>query len=97
MTSYREAGNNAKAARLGIVEQRPVGTKSKRDRPFIVENRIKPDSRVAEAFKSSSWMNWGKWGSYRTEAEAQRVIDTQARKLPFYEFRMKPKEESQNQ
>ena len=86
MTSYREASNNAKAARLGIVEQRPVGTKSRRDRPFVVECR----------FPKREDKFW-KWGSYRTESEAQRVIDTQARKLPFYEFRMKPEAESQNQ
>lgn len=97
MTSYREASNNAKAARLGIIEQRTVGTRSRRDRPFVVEYRINPGSRMADAFKSSSWTNWGKWGAYRTEAEARRVIESQARKYPSYEFRMKPEAESQNQ
>ena len=87
MTTYREASNNAKAARLGITDQRPVGTRSKRERPFVIEfcKRLPPgSSRPAKA------ATWRKWGAYRTEAEALRTMEQQARKYSCYEFRLRP-------
>lgn len=95
MTSYREASNNAKAARLGIIEQRTVGTRSRRDRPFVVEYRLKPRDSFARSFKSMT--KWSKWGAYRTQEEADQTMAAKQRKYPFYEFRMKPEAESQNQ
>ena len=90
MSSYREQGLQAKAARIGIVEQRPIGTKSTRQRPFVLECR--PSNP-----KSERAQQWRKWGKYRTEAEALRTRDIQARKLAFNEWRIKPSEQDEPQ
>lgn len=90
MTTYREASNNAKAARQGIKDQRPVGRLSRRERPFIVEYRLKPRDKMAKAFKSMT--AWSKYGAYRTKEEADQVIATQGRKCPYYDLRHKTEE-----
>lgn len=90
MSSYREQGLQAKAARLGIVEQRPIGSKSKRARPFVLEYR--PANPKTERGKQ-----WREWDAYRTEDEAKRTMDQQSRKYYFYEFRLKPSEQDEPQ
>jgi hypothetical protein len=86
--TYREDCNEAKAARQGIVEQRPLAPKAKKDKPVIVQ------SRRHKRCVLPKWLaepEWRKWGSYRTVEEAQKVIDLQSCKLSdLWEFRIKP-------
>jgi hypothetical protein len=90
MQSYREDCNDAKAARQGIVEQRPLRIASKKSKPVIVQSRRHKRCALPQ------WMiepKWRKWGSYRTAEEAQKVIDLQSRKhSDLWEFRIKPEE-----
>ena len=90
MSSYREQGLQAKAARLGITDQRTGGTKSKRARPFVLECRLANP-------KTERGKQWRKWGEYRTEDEARRTMELQARKAAFYEWRLKPSEQDEHQ
>lgn len=89
MSDYREQANKAKAKREGIIDQRAIGTRSKRGRPFVVEYRMSPLSPTASLFKGGG--KWRKWGAYRTEVEAQQTLDSMQRKYSFYEFRHQPK------
>lgn len=87
MQSYREDCNDAKAARQGIVDQRPLVPKAKKDRPVIVQSRRHKRCALPQSLVS---LEWRKWGSYRTVEEAQKVIDLQSRKLSeLWEFRIK--------
>ena len=94
----REATNDAKAKRAGIVEQRQQPNRSKRARPVIVEYRLSEKGR--------SWWHphrhhdelakWRKWHAYRTIEEAQKAIDDQLRKVPdLWEFRFKDDQSGQ--
>jgi len=85
MSSYREQGLKAKAARLGIVDQRGAPGKSKKSRPVIVEHRYAPGHRF-----SGKDRVWSKSGSYRTTAEAEMAMAALTRKYYFYEYRIKP-------
>lgn len=87
MNSYREDCNHAKAARAGIVEQRPVRPVAKKERPVVVEYTRHPRCPLPVSLVSREWR---KWGSYRTVEEAQRVVELQARKhSDLWEFRVK--------
>jgi hypothetical protein len=87
--SYREDCNEAKAARQGIVEQRPARPVAKKEKPFMVEYRRHP--RQADCGLFRRFTEWRKWGNYRTADEAQKVIDLQTRKHPtLWQFRLKP-------
>lgn len=84
--SYRDDCNQAKLAREGIVEQKPIGGKSKRAKPIIVQYRTAPDCKLFPA-----WMHqkkWRKWGSYRTVEEAQKVVRDQLRKHRIWIFQV---------
>lgn len=87
MSSYREQSSEAKDKRRGILEQRAVGGRSRKDKPVVVEDRIAPGHPLANSFPA--WGEWSKFGRYRSVDEAQRVIDQQSRKFPFMEFRIK--------
>jgi hypothetical protein len=85
--SYREDCNEAKAAREGIIEQRPVSGKSKRPKSIVVEYRMSADW----AQKFPAWMgghDWKKWKSYRAVAEAEKAMSDHMRKSGLYEFRL---------
>jgi hypothetical protein len=86
--SYREDCNEAKAARQGIVDQKPVRVAAKKDRPVIVEYRLSPDSGWPD------WMHcreWRKWKSYRNVEEAERAMANMLRKHPtLWQYRLKP-------
>lgn len=87
--SYREDCNEAKLAREGIVEQRPIRQKSKKDKPIVVEYRIQTKNTPGWllSFRNDKWH---KWHSYRNREEAQTAIDNQIRKHSgLWEFRIK--------
>lgn len=90
MASYREATIKGKAAQRGIVEQRPIGGRSKRERPVIVEHcylKPEPGDVLQGLFKYGVWR---KWGAYRTTAEAEAMIVQQKRKYKWMDFRIRP-------
>ena len=85
--SYREDCNDAKAARRGLVDQRPIGGRSKREKPVIVEYRC-----TAEWANKAPWSkrDWRKFGAYRNKSEAEKVVTSQTRKdVGFREYRIK--------
>ncbi|MBR8182105.1 hypothetical protein KDW54_06795 [Burkholderia ambifaria] len=88
-TSYREDCNRAKAAREGIVEQRPQRKGSKKDKPVIVEYRT-TKAWIARLDPKMSIFDreWRRWGSYRTVEEAEKMITAQKRKRDLWEFRI---------
>ena len=92
--SYREDCNEAKAARQGIVDQRPVRPVSKKAKPVVVEYRL--SERARKNFAGNFWSelkmgDWHKWHAYRTVEEAQKAIDNDVRKNQgLWEFRLKP-------
>jgi hypothetical protein len=87
-SSYREGNNRAKAVRAGIVELRPNLTRSKKDRPIVVESRPLPGSF---AFGMRRGRDWFKWGQYRAAREAEQAIANLARKYGgLWEFRVRP-------
>lgn len=88
MSDYREQCAKAKAARAGIVEQRPIRVAAKKDKPIVVQSRRHKRCTLPHSMIT---LEWRKWGSYRTAEEAQRVIDLQSRKhSELWEFRIKP-------
>jgi hypothetical protein len=88
MSDYRESCNLAKAKRAGIIEQRPLTPKTKKDKPVIVQSRRHKRCTLPRSLVT---LEWRKWGSYRTAEEAQKVIDMQSRKhSELWEFRIKP-------
>lgn len=90
-TSYREDCNRAKAAREGIIEQRPARKVGKKDKPIIVEYR-RTEKWIANLDPAMTIFDrdWRRWGSYRTTAEAKKMIADQNRKRDLWEFRIKP-------
>lgn len=80
MSSYRETTIAGKAAKRGIVEQRPVASKSKRPRPVVVEYRR----------AGNLPHDWRSWKSYRTAAEAEMAMAGMVRKYTWNEYRIKP-------
>ncbi|VWC90128.1 hypothetical protein BLA17378_04511 [Burkholderia aenigmatica] len=90
-TSYREDCNRAKAAREGIIEQRPARKGGKKNTPVVVEYRTSESFLV-----NCHWANeafdreWRRWGNYRTIEEAEKMIADQKRKRDLWEFRIKP-------
>lgn len=87
--SYREQNVAAKEARVGVKDQRPVGSRSKRERPFVIECRIKPRTDGLQQLSPRSPV-WRKWGAYRTLDEATAALENLQRKYPFKEYRHKP-------
>lgn len=87
--SYREQIVAAKEARVGVKDQRPVGSRSKRERPFVIEYRMKPRTDGLKHLFPRSMM-WRKWGAYRTLDEASAALDTLQRKNSFNEYRHQP-------
>ena len=87
MSSYREQSQRAKAIRRGAVDEpRPVGGKSSKAKPVVLESRfVGVFGRVVANDK------WTKHGEYRTREIAQKVIDDHKRKFSggFYEFRFR--------
>lgn len=88
--SYREQIVAAKQARVGVKDQRPVGSRSKRERPFVIEYRMKPRTDGLQQLFPRSTV-WRKWGAYRTLTEASAALDNLQRKDSFNEYRHKPK------
>lgn len=81
MSDYREACNEAKAVRRGIVEPRPVSraAKKRQAKPVVVEYRY-------PAFMAG----WFKFGAYADVATAQAVIANKTRTRHSAEYRIKP-------
>ena len=71
MSERREMGAHAKDVRHGVKELRPIGTKNGRPRPW----------KVICSYTMCGRRNTYTVGRYRTEAEAQTVIDQAVRKL----------------
>jgi len=94
MSDYRARSNQAKAARAGIVDQRPQPNRNKRAKPVVVEYRLSEHARTR--FEGNFWSelrmgDWHKWHSYRTVEEAQKAIDNDMRKNQgLWEFRLTP-------
>ena len=78
--------SKAKDIRQGVIEQRPCGTKSKREKPIVIERRFHPNCIFPFSMKSREWRTWGR---YRTHAEAVKVISGLERKYSYFEFRIK--------
>lgn len=57
------------------------GKKPKRDRPWVLQQRIREDSGIVRR----RFMNWWTSGRYETEAKAQIVADKIAREFVRYE------------
>lgn len=84
-TSYREASNEAKAVRQGIVEARPIGGKKRQGKKDVVVELRYPGS----SFKWAA--RWHKFGAYPDLATAQQVVDNKTRgKSGTTEYRIKP-------
>lgn len=60
-------------ARQGVTEQRPVGKKNKRPRPWV--------AWIQFQFIYRPWNEWRVMGRYRSEAEAKQAADNAARKF----------------
>ena len=87
-TTYREDCLKAKAAKAGIIEQRPVRGKSGKPRPVVLEFRTIPGHPLGSI--SGHKNRWLKWKAYRTEAEAQNAAEVQRRKhSTLWEFRIR--------
>lgn len=78
--------SRAKDARQGGTDQRGVGRKNKRDRTVVVEYKWTETGPLSRLF---SCKDWRKFGAYRTEKEAQEVIEIMMRKRPYYEMRIR--------
>jgi hypothetical protein len=90
MSSYREDCIEAKAVKAGIVEPRPLRGKNKsRPAPFVVEYRAVQQDRGGVWMSAAFLFNWRKYGAYRTLEQAQTTMEQQARKMPFYDFRLR--------
>lgn len=83
MSEYREESNRAKAARRGIVEQRPVGGKKRQAKQVVVEYRY-PNWPFKWA------REWRKFGAYADTETAQAVIAAKTRSATSAEYRIKP-------
>ncbi len=71
--SYREECIDARSAREGILDQRPIGSRNKRARPVVIESRLVNDSRdplLKQLFPN----DWERHGAYRTATEADAMI-----------------------
>jgi len=82
VSTWREQGLHAKAVRRGaVVEPRPVGGRSRRPKPVVVEARwsIKALGQMGR--------EWRRFGIYRDLATAEKAIADHKRKHGFYEFR----------
>lgn len=79
--SYREASNDAKAVRAGIIEQWPVTVSKRRRRGgFVVESR----------WMLRGWREWSKWKAYQTLAIAEAAVELLNRKYGgLAEFRLR--------
>lgn len=72
--TYRQEAIAAKAARLGITDQRPLPGKNKRPRPVVLQYRDRT--------------KWRRWSEYRNIREAQEAMAQLQRKYWFYTFRI---------
>lgn len=89
MGTYKEESLRAKAAREGIIEQRPLLPKSRKSRPIVVEYRRRTMPRSAPP---GEWGPWKTWGRYGTVAAAKQAADKHNRetwKQGRYEYRIK--------
>jgi len=84
MSDYREDCVERKAVRAGIIEQKPLKSRNKRPRPFVVEHRRNENAPFFNPRKN----DWQRWGSYRTIEEARKAMETLARKYRWYEWRL---------
>lgn len=86
VSDYREGCNHAKAVRAGIVEQRPIRTAPKKERPVILESRPL-EGTYACARRNGEWR---KWHAYRSVREAEQARDNLNRKYArLWEFRVR--------
>jgi hypothetical protein len=95
MSDYREQCVRAKSAKAGIVDQRPVASRSKKAMPVILESR---QIEGSIAFRRSRASEWTKWAAYRSEREATQARDNLSRKYArIWEFRIKPEGANEDQ
>jgi hypothetical protein len=90
MSDYREACNEAKAVRRGIVEQRPIRAKarSKQAKPHVVEYRF-----TNPVLRLMARTQWSVFGRYATPDVAQSVVDNKNRSAANSigaEYRVRP-------
>ena len=95
MGEYREECLKRKAVQAGIVEQHPVSGKNGKARPSVVEYRLNPEHAFAKWGGGKN--KWYKWKAYRSDAEAQRAMDTLLRKNPLlHQYRLRTEKEAPN-
>ena len=84
--SYRQDCNEAKAAREGVIEQRPVRGKAayRGKRTVVVEYRTK--SRTG--YYVRDWTPW--FRKYHTVKQAEEAVTTMNRHGGYFEYRMPP-------
>lgn len=91
--SVREDINAAKAARQGVVEQRPVikGRKDHKARPFVLYYRWTEEAAAKFGTPpfSKRMRLWSKRGSYRTREEAEKAAADLMRKQTSFETQIR--------
>jgi len=93
---YKKQRSKAKDARQAPTpECCPPRSRSKKDKPVIVEWRMNEATRETLDGHFLRWAEWRKFGRYRNEQEAQAVVDNKNRSLDGWEFRIKPQEDKQ--
>ena len=92
MSDWNEELPKFKAARAGIVEQRPLSSsKTRKPRPVVVEyRRARPYPPNLVALFSHDGRAWRKWGAYHSVAEAEQMVAGANRKYSFNEYRVSP-------
>ena len=89
--SYREDCLDRKRVREGIIEPRPVSGKSDKPKPVVMQFRFRPNSALG-MFRTDR--PWRKAGTYRDMDTALNTRAKQARKHPYFEYRLKPEDEA---
>lgn len=81
MSDYNEEQNKVKNIRRGVIEQRPVPNKNKRDKLVEVEYR------TSLRLFNSGWQTYSH--RYRTVEEAEMAVKVPNRKYSWSEYRVK--------
>mgnify|MGYP001559996552 CR=1 FL=1 len=84
MSNWKEDANHRRAVRQGITDQRAIGGRNGRDRPWAVYYRFTKAAGVF-FFGNGKWL---KMRAYRTKEEAEKAIEQYKRKHGFYEMRL---------
>lgn len=89
MGTYKEESLRAKAAREGIVEQRPLLPKARKERPVVLEYRTR---KLPWNAPPGEWGPWKTWGRYINRSSAQQSMTKRQNERWMkdrYEYRVK--------